>query len=205
MDAIEKLKELFKKFPGIGPKQAERFVFFLLHSNKQLRQDIANAIIQLDKSVTSCESCERFFVDENDKKLCAICANTNRNSRQLIIVEKESDIDKIENANTGYNGKYFISKGTVSPLKDSLSHKRYIDRIKRKLQNDNVDELILAFSTTFEGEYSAKFVKEELLLDECFEKIKITTLGRGLSSGAEIEYADPETLKYALKNRLRLK
>ncbi len=202
MDTIERLKNLFKKFPGIGPRQAERFVYFLLYSNKAFKEELARAILNLEKGSKKCPSCQRFFVSNSDEILCKVCADPKRDKKQLMLVEKETDVDKIENSGAGYTGLYFVLQGTVSPLQDSAKHEKYIRKIKEKIKANDSQELILALSTTFEGEYSAKFIKEELTLDADFENLKITILGRGLSSGSELEYVDPETIKYALKNRL---
>ncbi len=203
MDAIENLKELFRKLPGIGPKQAERFVYFILHSSPDFKNSLVKAITELESKTYKCENCNRFFIrqNSNENKLCKICSDQSRDKNKLIIVEKETDIDKIESSGASYDGLYLISYGTVSPLQDSKKHALFIDRIKDKIKKQGVKELILAFSTTFEGEYSANYIKDSLKEDLDFADLKISILGRGLSSGAEIEYADPETIRYALKNR----
>ena len=199
MNPIEELKNLLMRFPGIGPRQAERFVYFLLHSHDSYKNNLANAIKNLQNRTRKCVSCERFFITEKNTELCNICSDKSRDKTQLLIVEKETDIDKIELSGI-YNGIYFISQGTVTPLDDSEKHTRFLQRIKNKISTEKeLAEIILAFSATFDGEYSLKYLKEELEKD--FSDIKISFLGRGLSSGSEIEYADSETLRYALKNR----
>jgi len=200
MNAIDKLQELFKRFPGIGPRQAERFVYFLLHSNRAFKQEIARAILELEQETTKCTLCERFFLSNSGDDKCKICADSSREMDKLLIVEKETDIDKIERSEA-YKGLYFISKGALSPLSDSSKHNSFISRIKSRINSGNFQEIILAFSATFDGEYTGKFIKEEIKSDASFAGIKVSFLGRGLSSGSEIEYADPETLRYALKNR----
>ncbi len=201
MDPISHLKDLFLKFPGIGPRQAERFVYYLLHTNHSYKNELAKAIAELKNNTKKCTNCERFFVSSNSTNLCNICKDISRDKQFLLIVEKETDIDKIESGNI-YTGLYFISMGTISPLNDSDRHHRFLQRIKEKIDlSDELKEIILAFSATFDGEYTANFLKEELkeLCDK--RDIKISMLGRGLSTGSEIEYADPDTLRYALKNR----
>ena len=206
MDAIENLKELFRKFPGIGPKQAERFVYFLLHSSPTFKKTLSEAIAELETHTKRCESCNRFFLKNSGERdaLCKICSDKSRNLERLMVLEKETDIDKIENSGASYDGLYFVSFGTLSPLQDAKRHKTFIKHIKDKIKRQSAQELILAFSTTFEGEYTANYIKDSLKDDMDFNKLKISILGRGLSSGSEIEYADPETLRYALKNRLNL-
>ncbi len=202
MNEMDKLKELFKRFPGIGPKQAERFVYFLLHNSKQYRNELANTINVLDKHSKKCSSCERYFVvDSPDETVCKICGDDSRTKDKLLIIEKETDIDKIESSNV-YDGMYFVSMGTLSPLGESKKHEFFLDRILNKIkQMENLKEVILVFSTTFEGEYTAKFVKEELQDYLESNNIKLSLPARGLASGFEIEYTDVQTLRYALKNR----
>jgi len=203
MNAIDKLQELFKRFPGIGPRQSERFVYFLLHSNNVFKKEIAQAILELEKETAQCESCNRFFLSDSGEKLCKVCSDKTREMDKLLVIEKETDIDKVEMADI-YKGLYFISKGTLSPLSDSAKHNSFIIRIKNRILKSNFKEIILAFSATFDGEYTSKFIQEELKKDNSFKNLKISFLGRGLSSGSEIEYADPETLRYALKNRFNV-
>ncbi len=204
MDAIEKLKELFKRFPGIGPRQAERFVYFLLYSGKSFKKELAQAILDLEHASKKCSSCARYFIHKNGESVCKICRDPSRDKSTLLIVEKETDIDKIEKSGANYNGLYFVMQGTVSPLQDSSKHQNYISKLKNKLRKNPVHELIIAFSATFEAEYSAKFIEEELKKGPEFDSLNLSILGRGLSSGSEIEYADPETIKFALNNRLNL-
>ncbi len=199
MDPIEQLKELFKRFPGIGPRQAERFVYFLLHSNPKFREDLAQSILQIKNSVKQCTECERFFMANNNEPLCKICSDTERNKDLLLIVEKETDIDKIE-ASGAYKGYYFISKGTLSTLNDSKKHEVFLKRIIEKIKQNKPKELILAFSATFEGEYTSRYIKENIEKMDDLD-VTVSLLGRGLASGTEIEYADSETIRYAIKNR----
>ena len=202
MSPIDELRNLLMRFPGIGPRQAERFVYFLLHSNNSYKKNLTNAIINLQHQTKRCDLCERFFVSKNhSNNKCVICSDSSRDKQLILIVEKETDIDKIEQSGV-YNGTYFISQGTISPLDDSEKHMLFLSRIKTKINNEKeIKEIILAFSATFDGEYSSKYLREELG-DFCKDKnIKMSNLGRGLSSGSEIEYADSETLRYALKNR----
>ena len=178
-------------------------MYFILHSSPDFKNSLVKAITELESRTYKCENCNRFFIKQNSNEntLCKICSDQSRDKNKLIIVEKETDIDKIEASGASYNGLYLISYGTVSPLQDSKKHALFIDRIKDKIKKQGAKELILAFSTTFEGEYSANYIKDSLKEDLDFADLKISILGRGLSSGAEIEYADPETIRYALKNR----
>ncbi len=198
MDPIEKLSILFEKFPGIGPKQAKRFVYFLLHSSDSYKKDLVQAIENLQNNTAKCAFCGAYFIKKDlNKNLCKICSDPGRDKTTIMLVEKETDISTIEQSGI-FSGLYLVSLGTISPLDDSKKHQKFLEHIEKKLLSlKNAKELILAFSATFEGEYSAKYIKENLKI----ENLKVSMLGRGLSSGVEIEYADPDTLRYALKNR----
>ncbi len=197
MQEIELLKHIFEKFPGVGPKQAERFVYFLLHSGDNFRQELSKVINTLNNNLQKCELCASHFTHNGDVKFCRICSDPKRDSSKLLIVEKETDINKIEKSGA-YNGLYFSTNMLISPLKDSKSHARFLNLIKNKIKKQNgIQELIVAFSATFDGDYSAKYIKENLNM----ENIKISFLARGISTGTEIEYADPETLAQAISNR----
>ena len=202
MDEKERLQELFKKFPGIGPRQAERFVYFLLHSSPAFKESLLEAIKDLNKKSRKCDLCDAYFLSKNEnEKLCRFCADKARDKTKLLVLEKETEIAKMESS--GFDGLYFVTLGTISPLHDSNRHRFFFQKVLSRIRKTNVKELTLAFSATFEGEYSANFLKDELKKINDLD-IKIYTLGRGLSSGSEIEYADPETLKEALKNRKQI-
>ncbi len=199
MDNIDLLKKLFEKFPGVGPRQAERFTYFVLRSSNQYKKELSSAILNISKNTAKCVKCHRYFLKKSDNdNYCKICADKSRDTKLLMLLEKESDIDKMEKISE-YKGNYFVTGGNVSPLNDSDKHKKYLKNIKGAINNSELKEIILAFSTTFDGEYTARFLKEEL--SKSYPEIKISMLAKGMSSGSEIEYADSETIREALKNR----
>ena len=113
MDIIDKLSEIFKQFPGIGERQAKRFVYFLMSRNPSYNENLSSLILDLKKEVSQCKECYKFFIVNNKKeKLCDICANVNIDSSTLIIVEKDSDLESIQKSRV-YHGKYFILGGLV--------------------------------------------------------------------------------------------
>ncbi len=202
MNIIEDLAQSFKQFPGIGPRQAKRFVYFLLKKDLSFKRDLSQKINELSQKVAVCNDCYNYFLksDHNNTSKCTICDNPNRDSMTLMIVTSDSDLEIIEKSNT-YNGKYFILGSNLGMSINSWQNTR-IEKLKNKIKNElqNINEIVLALSATPEGEMTANFLRKELNgLTE--NKIKITVLGRGLSTGTEIEYSDPETIKNALSNR----
>ncbi len=204
MNSIDKLTELFMKFPGIGPRQAKRFVYFLLTRQNGFLLELAEAIRNLKSDSKVCQSCLRFYSSSYDSKLCSICADQNRDTDILMIVAKDADLINIERVGN-YNGMYFVLGGFVTILEKNPEEKIRIEKllilIQKKIKNKDLKEVILALSLNPDGENTIDYVFERLksMLEEV--DIKITTLGRGLSTGAELEYLDDDTFDNAFKNR----
>jgi len=192
--SIQKLIDLFSKFPTVGPRTAGRFVFYLLKLPKEEIENLISSITNLKEKVKLCKLC--FYPFENEGELCEICRNPNRDKSLLCVVEKEPDLLTIEKIKK-YIGLYFILGGTVSALKKAdiknLKTKQLLERAK----NPEIKEIIIATNSTTEGEATALYL--ERLLKPLNKKI--TRLGRGLPVGAELEYADEETISSALESR----
>lgn len=205
MSTIQKLAELFSQFPGIGPRQAHRFVYFLLTRNHYFLNDLVHLITTLKKDVLSCSLCYRFFAPNGKSvSLCSICSNANRHDDTLMVIEKDIDFENIERGGV-YTGKYFILGGSV-PILEKEPHKRVrgkelVSAIEKHIKDGALKEIIFAFSVTPAGENTAQYIQELLSPIIKKHKVKISTLGRGLSTGTELEYPDAETIKNALKNR----
>lgn len=200
---IQQLTELFLKFPGIGPKQARRFVYFLLASDKTYLDSIMKTLSSLVDKVAQCKYCYRYFPANGSRDTCDICTDSSRDDSLLLIVEKDVDFDNIRKSGT-YNGKYFILGGLIPILEKSPEQKVRLNELltvaKNKLARGALKEAIIAVNATTEGDYTADHLKK-MLSDELGEKVKISILGRGLSTGTELEYIDRDTMKNALKNR----
>ncbi len=197
---MEELVELFKKFPGIGPRQAKRFVSFLMHTNNSYRQDLITGINNINNRVITCSLCNRRFIDFRNSDKCNVCAKK-REDKNLLILAYDNDIEIFEKTLI-YNGQYFVL-GKYIPLFSEKAHE-YIDFDKlyqriESLINNGLEEIILALNATSDGDYTVKILKENI--NKKFPNIKLTLLARGISSGSEIEYADQETLRDALKFR----
>jgi recombination protein RecR len=191
--SIQKLIELFSKFPTVGPRTAARFVFYLLGLKKEEAEELTSAISKL-RNVKLCKLCFKSFEDEGE--LCEICQNPARDKSLLCIVEKETDLISIEKTKK-YQGLFFIFGGTVPVLKKEDKKKLRADELLVRAKKPEVKEIIIAVNPTTEGEATILYL--ERLLKPLNKKI--TRLGRGLPIGAELEYADEETLGSALEGR----
>lgn len=203
MTSIDQLSRHFERFPGIGPRQARRFVYHLLSENPEALDSLAAAISTIHNKVSLCTSCFQYFARDNGTMFCDICNDTERDNTLLMVVERDSDIPPIERSGT-YNGYYFVLGGTV-PLLDADENIRVrggaLKGIVEKRLEEGLSEVILAFSVNPDGEQTARYVEKLLEVHTEAKKLKTSILGRGLSTGSELEYADPETIKNALRNR----
>jgi len=201
---IEKLTEIFGSFPGIGPRQAKRFVFFLLTRGASYIDELIRLLQNLKKDIRQCPVCFRYFSKvvavENR---CQVCRDSHRDADVLMIVCRDVDLEIIEKSGA-YIGQYFILGGTLPILEKNPERRlrsRELLKVVEKMSKENLKEIILAMNADPEGENTADFLYK--LLEPLVKKhqIKISLLGRGLSTGAELEYADADTLKNALRNR----
>ena len=202
MNSIDKLSEIFARFPGIGPRQAKRFVYFLLSRNGDYSGELVKAVQNLKKEISQCERCMRFFPKNGyASSLCSICSDESRDSSMLMIVPRDIDFEAVERSG-GYKGYYFILGGVVPILEKEpdkrIRNKELGIRIKEGIKN-GLKEIILAMNANLDGENTAEFIKQK------YQGLPLvfSTLGRGLSTGAELEYADPETLKNAFLHRTK--
>lgn len=207
MNATDRLTELFMRFPGIGPKQAKRFVYFLLREHSQYKEQLIKALEELKFTGKQCEKCYRFFGDRNAqtaKIFCNICDNESRDHSEIMIVEKELDLDAIEKTGS-YNGLYFILGGLVPPLTEKPSElvriRELTSRIHGAIEAEMLSEVIFALPVTDYGDITTQYVEKIIKQIVGIEKIKLSHLARGLSSGLELEYVDRDTFKSALERR----
>jgi recombination protein RecR len=196
MDPIEKLSLIFEKFPGIGPRQAQRFVQYLLRSSPTARRDLAESIRALSNAVHQCPSCMRYHA--SDDTLCTLCADLGRDHELLAVVATDADLAALERSRT-FRGQYFVLGGLMHLAAEKTSGLR-LRELKAAAKREGLTEIVLALPANPEGDATANFVRHEIT-DLQIPGLAVTMLGRGLSTGSELEYADPETLKSALDNR----
>ncbi|MES2226121.1 MAG: toprim domain-containing protein [Patescibacteria group bacterium] len=196
MDKVDELARAFERFPGIGPRQAKRFVYHLLAVSHGDRAQLANLITQIGDSVKQCSECLRFWSGVG--MLCNYCADTSRDDRLLMVVERDQDLLAMERSGS-YRGRYFVLGGVLTLSgKGAIRERELIERVDRKSKN-GLEEIVLALSATSEGEHTSDHIRA--LLQPLRGHLKLFELGRGLATGSELEYADKETLSAAFTNR----
>ncbi len=203
MDTIAKLEEIFRHFPGIGPRQAKRFVYHLLTRSNNDLAELSKLVLELKQHIQICQSCFRFFPlgIKMPQANCSICSNENRDHQTLMIVSRDIDMEAVEKSRA-YSGIYFILGGSVPILDEQPDTRiRQAELLKRINELSGLKEVILATSVNPEGEHTALHLSSLLKPLSSSMGFKISTLGRGLSTGTELEYSDSETLKSALENR----
>ena len=194
-DHFTSLIKLFSSFPGIGPRQAERFTRFIARSDKQFVDTLINEIIAFKKQTKQCPLCFSYHIEEGS--ICSICNAKDRRDDILIVVEKEVDISPIEQAGV-LDGKYFILGGLLSIASEKKEHNRFSMLLER-IGKGEIKEVILAFSVHPDAEHTS-YVLDTAIKDK-FPSIVVTRPARGFASGSEIEYSDPETIKEAFSRR----
>lgn len=190
------------KFPGIGTRQAKRFVYFLLAQNPHYVDALAREISELQKNIAQCTSCFRFFPHKGTSSICNVCVD-DADSSTLMVVEKDTDFDSVRRSGS-YAGRYFILGGTIPVLEKDPASKIRIRELLERIEgsaSEGLTEIILALSVNPEGDFTRDYVTKTLTPLVGQLGITITTLGRGLSTGTELEYSDGDTLRHALKNR----
>ncbi len=201
MDSLHKLISYFRELPGIGPRQAERFAYFLLSKSDGYRKGLSDEIKNLGQSVQTCDLCFRFFAENENK--CSICYGKSRDTSLLLIVAKDIDLNTIEKTRS-YNGYYFVLGGNVPILDKEPESKIRLKELKSHIEakSKSIKEIIFALSLNTEGEYTREFIENAIRSFVKSKNITMTTLGRGLSTGTELEYSDTDTIKNALERRI---
>ncbi len=189
---LESAVDEFSKLPGIGKKTALRLVLHLLNQNKEDVTHFGETIIKLRNEIKHCKSCNTI----SDTDLCNICSNTSRDKSTICIVENARDVMSIENT-LQFNGIYHVLGGIISPMDGIGPNDLNIEKLKTKIESGEVKEIILALSTTMEGDTTNFYIFKKFKN----YSIKITTLARGVAIGDELEYADEVTLGRSIINR----
>lgn len=201
---IEQLTATFIRFPGIGPKQARRFVYYLLRQDPNQLVKLANAIKSLRQEVSQCQYCWRYFTSQNSQAIkkvtCPICLDQSRDHSSIMVVEKDVDLDAVYKTDV-YQGIFFVLGGLLPFLEKKPAQKIRLAELKQYLKLKKPTEVIIALSANPDGDHTAAYLKKELAETLSAIGAQISFLGRGFSTGTELEYSDRDTLNSALKNR----
>ncbi len=192
VDVIDNLIQEFNKLPGIGPKSAQRIVYYLLRAGDEQSKSLAEAIFSLKRKVTLCSTC--FNVTESDP--CSLCRSDKRDRSQICIVEQPQDILALEHTGI-YHGMYHILHGAISPIEGIGTEDIRVRELMSRLKDGSVKEVILATNPNLEGEQTAMYLSR--LITPL--GVMVTRLARGLPFGTELEYADDVTLTRAIEGR----
>ena len=193
--ALTKLQDCFASLPSIGRKSAERLAYHVLRMPDNKAEDFAKAILEAKKNIHHCEKCCNF----TDKKICAICDDTARDSSTICVVEDPRDVEAIERT-AEYGGKYHVLHGSISPMNGIGPNEIRLKELLERIPKEKVSEVILATNPTVEGEATAMYISK--LLKPL--GIKTTRLAYGIPVGSSLEYADEVTLSRALQGRNEL-
>ncbi|MBL7967944.1 MAG: recombination protein RecR [Prolixibacteraceae bacterium] len=190
---LENAVNEFAKLPGIGRKSALRLVLHLLKQDVQDVEIFGNSLIQLRSEIKHCKICHNI----SDTDVCDICSNPMRNPAIICVVENIKDVMSIENTHQ-FNGLYHVLGGIISPMDGIGPSDLEIDSLVKRAEDENTVEVILALSTTMEGDTTNFFIFKKIK----HTNVKISTLARGVSIGDELEYTDEVTLGRSIVNRM---
>jgi recombination protein RecR len=190
---LENAVNEFAKLPGIGRKSALRLVLHLLKQDVQDVEIFGNSLIQLRSEIKHCRVCHNI----SDTDVCSICSNPSRNPALICVVENIKDVMSVENTHQ-FNGLYHVLGGIISPMDGIGPSDLEIESLVKRIDEGTVEEVILALSTTMEGDTTNFFIFKKLK----HTNIRISTLARGVSIGDELEYTDEVTLGRSIVNRM---
>jgi len=194
--SIEKVISHFESLPGIGPKSAQRLAFYLLHVPQEYLENFSDSLRTLKENTFICETCFNI----GDTQLCEICRSDNRDRSVVCVVEDPLDVVAITRSGK-FDGLFHVLHGVIDPLNSMGPDDIYIPQLMKRVTNNEseIAELILATNPTMEGEATAMYIAREV--EKMGNGVRVTRIGRGLPTGADIEFADEITLERALESR----
>lgn len=190
---LQQLIESFKMYPGVGSKTAERYALVVLEQPLEVVEQFSNALIEAKTKIKPCENCGHY----SNASLCDICKDPSRNDSIIFVVATSKDVIAIEKINS-FTGRYHVLGGLISTHQGIMPNDLNIENLIKRV-DENVTELIMAFSPTIEGETTALYLSKRLE-----NRVKITKLAQGLPMGGQLEYADETTLIRSIENRLKV-
>jgi recombination protein RecR len=195
--ALEELIEAFGMLPGVGPRTAERYAYYLLKTSPDTAQKLADKLITLHKNIGVCP--KTFALVESDQELSPLYTDPKRNKQLVAVVAEPFDLIALERTQQ-FHGTYHVLGGLVSPIDGIHPEQLHIQELVHRIEEDNVEEIILATNASVEGESTALYIQQQIN----GKNIKISRLARGIPVGVDLEYADQITLGRALEGRTAL-
>ena len=192
-EPYERLVQSLKSLPGLGYRSAEKIALYLLVEKPERAKELTQCITLADEVLGPCRICGNL----TDADECKICSSDERESNRLCVVESVTDLFAMEKAGV-FHGKYHILMGKLSPVRGIGSDQLNISSLIKRIDEGEIEEVILALSNDMEGEATCHYLKNEVLKDD---NLKVTRIGFGLPSGGGITYADENTLQNALQSR----
>lgn len=192
--ALEKLIDELGKLPGVGPRTAERYAYFLLKNDKTKSQSLAAALERLHDSIKLCP--KTFTLISSDEEISALYSDPKRDKQIIAVVAEPFDVVALEKTSY-FRGTYHVLGGLISPIDGMTPERLRIKELVARVNDDKAKEVILATNASVEGETTALYIQQQLA--DC--AVKITRLARGLPIGVDLEYADQITLTRALEGR----
>jgi len=192
-DLLYQLIEVLTILPGIGKKSAQRMALYLIDKNKDGAKLMANSILEAVENIKRCQRC-RMLTSED---FCNICSDKNRDKKSICVVEHISDVLAIESTG-GYRGTYFVLLGRLSPMDGIGPDELGIKDLIKIIHNDHIEEVILATSSTVEGDATALYIKENV------KNVTVSRISYGIPIGGELEYVDGNTIARAITGRRSL-
>ena len=192
-DLLYQLIEVLTILPGIGKKSAQRMALYLIDKNKDGAKLMANSILEAVENIKRCQRC-RMLTSEN---FCNICSDKNRDKKSICVVEHISDVLAIESTG-GYRGTYFVLLGRLSPMDGIGPDELGIKDLIKIIHNEDTEEVILATSSTVEGDATALYIKENI------KNVTVSRISYGIPIGGELEYVDGNTIARAITGRRSL-
>ena len=193
--SLKKLIDNFKSLPGIGGKTAERLAFSMISFDKTNLTNFANAILDVRDRITCCRVCGNIA----DSELCSVCVNSERDTSTIFVVEKPKDIILFEKLGV-FKGVYHVLNGLISPLDGIGPDEIAISELLNRIDNSNVNEIILALKPSVEGETTMQYIKKILENRE----VKVSKIATGVPIGTDMEYIDSLTLELAIDERKKM-
>ena len=197
--ALENVIEALGHLPGVGPRTAERYAYYLFRSNENISKNIAESLENLHKNVKFCP--KTFALIDSSEGYSELYTSPSREKETVLVVEQPLDIYAIEQTHA-FHGTYHVLGGAISPIDGITPKDLHIKELIDRVKEDSVKEVIIATNPSVEGESTALLLQK--LLSENYENLKITRLARGLPLGVDLSYADQITLSAALNNRTNL-